>query len=230
MPTDPEIVTAVERINAAWRFPLSNIAKVEYEDRLNGLDPKILNKAIDGLVDECPDRPSVNQIKIAYDKHRPQTKRLAAAKPVSPLDHAQAMLRRNLDRVMGSPAIDQIPTLAGKAKFRLHLKAVAFIQCQGATEGMRSGIGYSAIDACGYGSWGDDSQCQRMVRDWFDAGRQHGGPNGAYSAAALAYCKTIPEFQNVNKVREAMAQGNTGVKKLAGDEFEKAQQFHQQPA
>lgn len=221
MAIDPMIIDVVERINDVWPYKMTEGEKVEYQDGLNGLDARALNKTIDEMRDDLDTRPSISKIKVAYDKHRPQSRRLAAEKPVSPLDRAQAMLRQNLNRVLSCPAIDQIPTLAGKAKFRQHLKAVAFVQCQGAVGGMAAGIGYCAIDACGYGTWGDDSQCLRMVRDWFDAGRQNLGPNGAYSAAALAYCKTVPEFPNADKVREALATGRTGVKKIKSDEFEK---------
>jgi len=222
---NPQIIEIVDRINDAWPFKMTDGAKVEYQDRLNGLDPKALNATIDEMVDVLSERPSINKIKVAYDKHRPMTKKLAAEKPVSPLDRAQVMLQQNLNRLMTCPAINQIPTLAGKSKFKLHLKAVAFIQCQGAVGGMAAGIAYSAIDACGYETWGDDAQCRRMVRDWFETGQQHGGPNGAYNAACLAYCKTLPEFENVNEVRDAMARGKTGVKQMPKDNFEKEQQF-----
>lgn len=221
MTINPKIIEIVDRINAAWPYNMTPAAIIEYQDGLNGLHPGALDKTIDDLKDVMNDRPSINKIKLAYDKHRPVTKKLNVQKPVSPIETAQAMVRQYTNRVMSCPAIDQIPTLAGKAKFRLHLSAVAFIQCQGATGGMAAGIAYSAIDACGYGTWGDDAQCRRMVRDWFDRGRQSGGPDGAYSAACLAYCKTVPEFQNVDGVRDAANR----IKKIPVNNFEKEQQF-----
>lgn len=217
MSIDPRITTVVDRIADAWNYPMTPGMRLEYEEALNGLDVRALNKTVDEMRDVFDTRPSISKIKVVYDRYRPQTVKFAKQKPVSPIERAMEMARRHSNRIMACPAIDEIPTMAGKAMFRRHLSAVAFIECQGATGGMGAGIAYSAVDACGYGTWGDDSQSRRMVRDWFEAGRQRGEPDGSFSAAALAYCKTIPEYTNANKVREAMAHGKTGVKKLSED-------------
>ncbi|WP_417790683.1 hypothetical protein [Terasakiella pusilla] len=224
MTVDPQITAVVDRISDVF-YKMTPGEKIEYQDRLNGLDPKALNKAVDELADSMDRRPSIHQVKLAYDKHRPETIRLSKEKPASPIDKAQALVRQYGERIRSCPAINDIPTMAGKAMFRQHLMAVAFIQCQGATGGMGAGIAYSAIDACGYGTWGDDKQCIRMVRDWFDRGKQQRRPDGSYSAACLSYAKTVPEFENVNSVRDAVAKVKKGVKRMPHDNFDKEQQF-----
>ena len=65
MTINPQIVDIVDRINDAWPYKMSDGEKVEYQDGLNGLDPKALNKTIDEMRDVFDSRPSINKIKVA---------------------------------------------------------------------------------------------------------------------------------------------------------------------
>ncbi|MFV1850137.1 MAG: hypothetical protein ACMZ66_05455 [Thalassospira sp.] len=224
MSTDPEIITAVERINAAWRYPLSNIAKVEYEDRLNGLDPKILNKAIDGLVDECPDRPSVNQIKIAYDKHRPAQK-TETVKPKHFYDRARDMANGERGRIIANckPLFEQIKTRAGQAMLREYLQAAAWVMAQGVLSAKMSRPPRMAFDraATGYMVWTAPNEDLHEARDLYRRGQSLGRIEIEVPARAMECFK--------RQTDEGFG-ARLEVKKMPKDEFEKAQQFHAQPA
>lgn len=222
MATDQKIIAAVQRIDDGWNYPMTTGKKVEYEDKLDGLDPKILNAAIDALLETERDRPSIFDVKLAYDKLRPSSMKAGRDKAVTPVDRARAMVNQFRERILSCQALDTIQTLAGKAKFRDHLLAVAFVQAQGACGGMMAGISYDGI-AFGYGSWSEDRDITRAVRDQFERGKQHQSPDGSYSAAALRWCRDLPEFENVTKVQEALSGVN--IKRMSKDNFNKAQQF-----
>ncbi|WP_417733104.1 hypothetical protein [Rosistilla oblonga] len=205
MSVDPQIISIVDRINGAWPYKLSSSAIVDYQDRLNGLDTKALNKTIDELLDILDERPTINKIKLAYDKHRPASKNQQPVLPSHPYDMARELVTRERPRVLAASKalFDQIPTDAGKAALRAYLYAAAWVMAQGVVSGQTSrsfGMTSDRI-ATGYLVWTAQGEDLREARNLFNRGRQLGRIEIEVPGRAMVWFKSQKDGVSAKSVK-----------------------------
>jgi hypothetical protein len=225
MPVNPKIVTCVKRLNNGWpQFPMTDEQRMEFENRLDGLDPHILNKAVTNLIETESRRSdvSVNRIKLEYDKLRPaQGPTKDAVRDAHPYDMARQIADNNRSNVIaGSKALfDQIKTAAGKAALRQYLSAAAWVMAQGVVASRTRQPFQMTSDriATGYMAWTPPGEDLREARRLFNRGRELGRIEIEVPGRAMDWFKRQTDTGFGAKL---------DVKKMPKDEFEKGQQFH----
>ncbi|QDP58341.1 MAG: hypothetical protein Unbinned664contig1000_22 [Prokaryotic dsDNA virus sp.] len=222
MSTDPEIITVVERINAVWRYPMSKFSILEYEERLNGLDSVALNKAIDELASTEDDRPSINRIKVAYDRYRTDRKEQPVRRE-HPYDMARALVNRQRSHIIASSKalFDQIPTDTGKGALRAYLYAAAWVMAQGVISAQTSQRFHMTSDliATGYMTWTAPGEDLREARNLFRRGASLGRIEIEVPGRAMDWFRSM---------KDEVA--SKSIKRVPVEEFEKEQQFSHQGA
>ncbi|MDG4721172.1 hypothetical protein [Thalassospira aquimaris] len=227
MPVNPRIVTIVKRINNGWpQFPLSNEQMIEFENRLDGLDPHILDKAVTSLIDTVTDRKNVtvNRIKVEYSKFAPVSKS-EAVRPQHFYDRARDLANRERGRIIANckPLFDQIKTRAGQAMLREYLQAATWVMAQGVIARDISKPPRMAFDraATGYMVWTSPTEDLHEARELYRRGQQLGRIDIEVPGRAMECFKRQTDKGFGVKL---------DVKRVPSDEFEKEQQFHEQGA
>lgn len=227
MPVDPRIVTVVKRINNGWpQFPLTNEQMIEFENRLDGLDPRILDKAVTALIDTETERKkvTVSRIKLEYSKLAP-VKTSETVRPKHFYDQARDLANRERGRVIANckPLFDQIKTRSGQTMLREYLQAAAWVMAQGVLSTQLSDPPRMAFDriATGYMLWTDAENDLHEARALYRRGQRLGRIEIEVPARAMDHFK-----RQTDKGFGAKAD----VKRVPVDNFEKEQQFHEQGA